>query len=120
MAYFPDDDDGRVLQDMAASGIDLSKPRAIDFMIDVKSESAGKRLTEDLARKGYSVQLEYDPGEPDFESGVDDEEDFGPSWTVYATVTIVPEYDELIARQKALNEIATRHGAKCDSWGTEN
>lgn len=124
---FPSDADGETLKRLAEAGIDLSKPREIDFMIDVPTEDAGKKVSELTKAQGYAVELIFDEGgdEEDFEDEVFDEDDedadddaLGPTWTVYATVTLVPTYEELVARQKALTELATPVGGTCEAWGT--
>jgi hypothetical protein len=45
-------------------------------------------------------------------------EEYEPSWTVYAKVTMVPEYAEIIRTQEELDRIAAPHGGVSDGWGT--
>ena len=118
MPTYPDDADGAVLAQIAAGGVDMSRPMLIDFFVAVSDESTAEAVGNALARAGYDTQIEYDEGEPDEDGAIDpDDEEFGPSWTVCANVTMVPEYGEIIRIQAEFDRIAGPLGGKSDGWG---
>lgn len=121
MPDFPDDADGIVLQHMQEDGIDLSRPRAIDFMVAAEDEQAAEKICAALKAQGYTAEAEFDPGELEdgLEPDEEDEEEFGPSWTVYVEVTMPPEHSELVRIQNELDEIAKPLGGYSDGWGTQ-
>ena len=48
----------------------------------------------------------------------EDDEEFGPLWTVLVLVDMVPAYDEIMRIQKELHELASPLGGQLDGWGT--
>ena len=105
---------------MIDSGVDLSKPIEVEFTLDVADEDMGSKLQDELKAAGYLVELEYEPGELEEDEAVVDEgvlEEFGPSWTLYARVQIVPTYEEIMARQENIGRLASKYGSTCDGWG---
>ncbi|MEM6692109.1 MAG: ribonuclease E inhibitor RraB [Planctomycetota bacterium] len=117
MSVFPNDVDGAVLADLAARGIDLKQPLTIEFPIAAPDESSAKNIAAAIAQEGYKPRIEYDEGEPDFDPEIDDPDEYGPSWTIYISVRIVPEYIELKRIQARLDQIANPSGGKYDGWG---
>jgi len=118
MNSYPDDEDGAVLADLAAQGVDMSQPLSIEFAVDVPDEAAAEKTLEAMTKAGYDAHVEYDEGEPDEEGNIDpDDEEFGPTWTVYADVHMTPEYAEIMRIQAELDELARPHGGLCDGWG---
>lgn len=118
MTDYPDDADGAVLSRMAAEGVDMSQPLQIDFFVDAPDEASAQIVQKALAEEGYVTEIEYDEGEPDEDGNIDpDGGEFGPSWTVYAKVKMVPEYDEIIRIQEELDRIAGPLGGISDGWG---
>ena len=118
MASYPDDDDGRVLADLAAHGVDMSQPLQIEFAVDVPDEEAAAQTQQALTAAGYDSQIVYDEGEPDDTGEIDpDDEEFGPSWTVYALVRMRPEYAEIMRIQADLDRLAGPFDGVSDGWG---
>lgn len=116
MTSYPDDADGAVLAGLAAQGVDMTCPLQIEFLVAVSDEASANRTATAMTEAGYDSHVEYDEGEPDFDPEVDDADEFGPSWTVYANVRMIPEYDEIIRIQDELNQIARLFGGKSDGW----
>ncbi len=57
-------------------------------------------------------------GEPDENGEIDpDDEEFGPAWTVYANVRMIPEYSEIMRIQAELDQLARPFGGNSDGWG---
>lgn len=128
MKTYPNDADGDALRRLAESGVDMSRPRPVDFMVDVEDEAAAQRVLEKLTASGYECEIDFDDGEPDLDEDdgdhedldapedIDPDDEFGPAWTVVASVVIVPDYDEVIKRQRDITAACEPDGY-CDSWG---
>jgi hypothetical protein len=120
MSDFPNDEDGHVLARFAADGVELSRPRLIDFAVAAPHEQAAQQIAAAISKAGYEAEVYYDEGEPDEDGNIDpDDPEFGPSWTVYAKVQMALEHGRLVAIQAHLDRLATPFGGKADGWGTE-
>lgn len=126
MADYPDDADGSLLAELEAQGVDMTRPLLLEFAVAAPDEAAATAISEALAGAGYQSEIDYDDGEPlegeaDEEaladSDADDEEEFGPSWTVYALVELIPDYDEILRIQGELDSLAEPLGGSADGWG---
>lgn len=118
MTSFPDDEDGAVLAELAAQGVDLSQPLQFEFAVAAPDEDAADKIRQAMTQAGYDTQVEYDEGEPNDEGEIDpDDEEFGPSWTVYALVSMVPTHAEIVRIQADLDRMARPHDGFCDGWG---
>lgn len=117
MTTYPDDADGAVLAGLAAEGVDMTRPLLIEFPVAVPDEASATRTAAAMTEAGYESEVEYDEGEPDFDPEVDDADEFGPAWSVYAYVKMIPEYDEIIRIQEELDQIARPFGGRSDGWG---
>ncbi len=111
---YPNDDDGRAITSIAATGMDLSKPTKIEFAIASPDKSASEAMKMILAKGGYDSEVYYDEGEPDFQEG--EESGFGPSWTVYVMLNLVPSYENVVQVQKKLGDLVEKLGGKVDGW----
>lgn len=116
MTIYPDDADGAVLTDLAALGVDMSQLMPIEFPVTVPDEVSANQILKAMSKAGYDSHIEYDEGEPDGKVAPADEE-FGPSWTVFANVRMIPEYNEIMRIQAELDRIARPFGGKSDGWG---
>lgn len=118
MSNYPDDADGEVLAQLAEHGIDMTQPLQLEFMIAADGDESAEAIRQALKKKGYDATIEYDEGEPDEEGNVDaDDEEFGPSWTVYVHRRMVPDYDAIIKIQQDLDAVAEPLGGYSDGWG---
>lgn len=118
MATYPDDADGAVLADLAERGVDMSQPLVIEFPVIAPDEAAAKGIGDALAKAGYEPEVVYDEGEPDENGEIDpNDPEFGPAWTVFVTLQIVPEYKEIIRIQEELDQLARPFGGSSDGWG---
>ena len=102
---------------LEARGVDLTRPLTIEFPVAVANEASARIVAATMIEAGYQSQIEYDEGEPDYNPDTDDAEQFGPSWTVFANVQMVPQYDEIIRIQAELDQISRPWGGKSDGWG---
>jgi len=118
MTTYPDDADGAVLADLAAQGVDMSQPLPIEFPVAVPDEASAHKTLKAMTDAGYESHIEYDEGEPDDDGEIDpDDDEFGPSWTVFANVRMVPEYNEIVRIQAELDRLARPYGGNSDGWG---
>lgn len=118
MTTYPDDADGAVLADLAASGIDMTQPIPIEFAVAVPDEASAQKILKAMTKAGYDSRIWYDEGEPEDEGEIDpDDDEFGPSWTVFADIQMVPEYAEIIRIQEDLDRLARPFGGQSDGWG---
>jgi hypothetical protein len=118
MTKYPNDADGAALTGLAAKGVDMTQLRLIGFAVAVPDEMTANVVAKALVRENYRVEIVFDEGEPDETGRIPQEGEFSPSWTVYAKVTIVPEYSRIIDMQTALDRICCPLGGKSDGWGT--
>lgn len=118
MTDFPDDADGQALARLAQSGVDMTKPISFDFMVAAPDEATAEAIGKSLQAAGYDVELEYDEGEPIEDRGdSDDDGEFGPSWTIYVTISMVPKHSEILRVQQELDALAAQFGGHSDGWG---
>jgi len=122
MREYPDDADGDALANLAAQGLDMSQPLVLEFSIAAPDEQSAKSIADALGKQNYTPEIDFDEREPedDPDASDDDVEDegFGPLWSVYVKVTMVPEYDNVVAVQSELDRIAAPFGGQADGWGT--
>lgn len=115
---YPDDDDGAVLAGLAADGVDMSQPLVIEFPVAVPDEASAEAVSKALVQGGYDCEVVFDQGEPDESGEIDpNDEEFGPSWAVYARVEMVPAYDEIMRIQADLDRLAGPLRGRSDGWG---
>lgn len=118
MPTYPDDADGAVLADLAAKGVDMSQPLLLEFSVAVPDEPSANKTLKRMIKAGYDSHIEYDEGEPNDDGDIDPEdEEFGPSWTVFANVRMIPDYKEIIRIQSHLDALAHPFGGRSDGWG---
>jgi regulator of RNase E activity RraB len=98
--------DARVIENLLQAGSDLSKPHNIDFFFYFPNEAQANAAAAEIAKLGYKVVA------------VDNAQDKS-QWQVYATRTMAPQLEAIIAITQALEELASRHGGNYDGWGTE-
>lgn len=55
---FPDDDNGKMLQAMQESGIDLSKPLDVDFFLVFDDQRDAESALEDLSQSEQAGEVE--------------------------------------------------------------
>ena len=111
---FPNDEDGQVLARIAAAGMDMSIPTTIEFAVAVPSQVTSSLVATALQQHGFTTEVYYDEGEPDFDEEDDDE--FGPSWTVYVPVNCVPSHENVVNVQVKIESIVKDFGGKVDGW----
>lgn len=106
---YPDDADGDVLNAIAESGVDMTQPLTIEFVIDAPSEQHALAIAKDLVAAGHPAETVYEDGEP--------EEGIEPGWVVMIENDLVPDYQRIIDMQAEYNRFAAAHDGKVDGWG---
>ena len=81
MTIFPDDENGRVLRNIAARGNDLTKPRDIDIVVVFAQASSAEQFAEHFRGLGYAVSVQ------ETESGRD------YPWDAIVVRHMVPTYE---------------------------
>lgn len=115
---YPDDADGQVLAEIAAIGTDMTKPHQIHFPIDAPNERSARAIESLLIKQGFTTHFSYDEGQPDKDGHIDtDDAEFGPSWTVYVKVDMVPSHEEIVRMESRLDELVRGLGGKTGGWG---
>ncbi|MCF1427196.1 MAG: ribonuclease E inhibitor RraB [Shewanella sp.] len=102
---FPDDDNGKMLQAMAESGIDLSKALDVDFFLVFDDKRDAESALEDLVTREEQGELEIN-----FNEELD-------KWELIVTLNMVPEYNVIVEREVALNDFASEYDGMTDGWG---
>jgi len=104
---FPDDENGQVLQQMAAQGDDLSVPREVDFAVIFPTEDAALEFAIRLLKNGQKVSFsEYEEHEE-------------LPWQVYAHPFMVPTHENISGYEELLATEAAPLGGQNDGWGCE-
>jgi hypothetical protein len=106
---YPDDADGDVLSAMAESGVDMTQPLTIEFVIDAPGEQNAMDIEKDLIAAGHPAVADFEDGDP--EEGID------PGWVVSVELQMVPDYQRIMDLQEELNRFAGAHGGQVDGWG---
>ena len=108
MKTFPDDDDGDVLRSLQKKGVDLNQPRDVDFYCYARDRATADRIIMLLDGMGFTSSVFDD----------DESESTDERLSVYSTINMMPDYDDLIRTQIELNEVLRPFGTHCDGWGT--
>ena len=108
MINFPDDDDGDVLRSLQRQGVDLSKPRSIDFYCYARDRATADQIAAFLDEYGFKSDV----------SDCDEPEPAPLRYSVYAATWMVPDYDALLRTQAEINDLLRQFGTHCDGWGT--
>ena len=106
---YPDDADGDVLNAIAESGVDMTQPLTIEFVIDAPSERHARAIEEDLAAAGHPAEAVGEDG--DAAEGVE------PGWLVMIEQDVVPEYPRILDMPAECDRFASAHQAKVDGGG---
>lgn len=104
---YPNDETGNVLADMADAGIDLSiKHNVVFFQLFEQKEQAQEMadfLSEKFPEMSIVVKADESPN----------------VWDVDCTVTMVPDYDVVVAQEQEFERISAKFKGYNDGWGIE-
>ncbi|MCG7564006.1 MULTISPECIES: ribonuclease E inhibitor RraB [Pseudoalteromonas] len=102
---FPDDDNGQLLSEIAAAGVDLTQMHSIDFFILFEQKADAERFMSAISADELAPKTKLDTC-PD--TGV---------WEVVTSVTMVPDHQLLNQTEQYLESIANSHEGYGDGWG---
>lgn len=105
----PNDVDGDVLRSLSEKGVDLTKPREIEFYCYAPDYKIASQIVGELSQHGFTPHI-YDDGEED--------NDASKRFSVYNAKMMVPTYQDIIETQRILNSLLKPFGTECDGWGT--
>ena len=102
---FPDDDNGQLLADMAAAGLDLNQVHTVDFFILFEQKPHAEDFIKAITADELApvTQLQKCP-----DTGV---------WEVIASVSMVPEHTLLGQTEQYIESIANPLNGYGDGWG---
>ena len=97
--------DARVIENLAAAGSDISKPHNIDFFMFFPSKSKAKAAATEIEQLGYTIaSIDRPPGQS--------------QWQIHATRVMAPQLEAMTATTRTLEAVAAKHGGDYDGWGT--
>jgi hypothetical protein len=102
---FPNDENGSLLAEMLAAGIDLSQNHDIDFYHLFEKQPQAEKMTALIGDK-------Y----PDTTVRLFEDETPGV-WDVCCTVNIEPSYDNVCEAEKTFESVADKCNGYADGWG---
>lgn len=99
----PEEANADVLRRMAADGDDLTMARHIDFHHLFASEEDAVAFQEANRNEGYQADHDFWAEQN--------------AWLTAVHIRMVPTFEEIMAMELALNEIARSFNGKPDGWG---
>lgn len=112
---YPNDLDGDVLRMIAEDGNDMTVPMEVDFHVALPTEDAANTVAAAVSELGYEAFVDYDDGEDDEDVT---EEEITEPWTCTCRKEMALKYEDIMAVQAQLDEIARPLGGYSDGWGT--
>jgi len=104
---FPDDDTGQVLAEMHQAGIDLSISHEVVFFQLFEQQAQARAMADFLKETMPQVSVSLHPDET-------------PNvWDLDCTLSMVPAYDDIVAREQEFESIAAKFDGYNDGWGIE-
>lgn len=98
---YPDDADGSVLQNMKDSGMDMSVPHEVEFVLVAPNKRVAKKASKLIKLHGYEVDLQ-------------DEED---SVALMCTTHMVLTHPSVVKKLQELMELTEEFDIEIDGWG---
>ena len=95
--------DDRLLTELAASGVDVSVPRPVDFDLTFRDERAARQTVAVLAGLGGDLRIGAAGG-------------FEPRWLVRLTLPMGITPERLAAMRARMEELAEERGGRYEGW----
>jgi|TARA_R110001592_G_scaffold4103_2_gene22977 hypothetical protein len=105
LMQFPDDDNGQLLAEIAAAGIDLNKMHQVDFFILFEQEADAEKFAKEIVSDALVQKAELEKCK---DTGV---------WEVITQVQMVPEHTLLGQAEQYIESIANSFNGYGDGWG---
>lgn len=104
---FPNDESGQVLAEMHAAGIDLSKTHQVTFFQLFEKKEQAEAMASHLKDNAPHIECSLHPDET-------------PNvWDLDCTVSMVPDYELIIAQEAEFELLAGKFEGYNDGWGIE-
>lgn len=104
---FPNDDTGQVLSEMHAAGIDLSQVHQVVYFQLFENKDDALAMAKHLKEKVPDMQIDIKPDET-------------PNvWDLEVTVSMIPDYDAIVAQEAEFEQVARKFNGYNDGWGIE-
>ena len=97
--------DLQVLNQLEEAGSDLSKPHEIEFFLYFPDEASANEAAASIRGQGFVVEVMPPMA--------------GSDWLCFATRTLVPKLEDIVAIGREFTAIAEAHGGEYDGWGTQ-
>lgn len=101
---FPNDKNGNVLRKMYEDGDDFSQSRDIDFTVVLPDSDAVQEFGSYFYHHGLQVKAKKNNSVQEL------------PWDVVVTINMLPDYDDITAFERRLEEIAVPLGGRNDGW----
>jgi hypothetical protein len=95
--------DGQTLAKLVGSGVDVSTPRPVDFVLSFPDERSARRTIAVLAGLAGDLRIGMSGG-------------FNPRWVVRLTLTMAITTERLAALRSRFEEIAAENGGRYEGW----
>lgn len=104
---FPNDDTGQVLEEMHNAGIDLTVVHSVVFFQLFEKKEQAQAMAAYLKEKAPDMEMSIHPDET-------------PNvWDLDCTVSMLPDYDAIVAQEAQFEQIAAKFDGYNDGWGIE-
>lgn len=104
---FPSDESGQVLAEMHAAGIDLTKVHQVTFFQLFEKKEQAQAMAEHLKSNAPHIECKLHPDET-------------PNvWDLDCTVSMIPDYELIIAQEAEFEALANKFDGYNDGWGIE-
>lgn len=101
--YFPNDENGRILQQMHDRGDDLTQPRVVDFFFVFPDRDQALAFIREVDDKTAETCLSWYRGKS--------------MWQVIVKYDMVPDYARITAIESTVTLKAKDLGGRADGWG---
>jgi hypothetical protein len=102
---YPNDANGDVLRRMEARGVDLARPRNIDFTVVFAETVSAEQFAEQFRALGHEVSVKFTETDQDF------------PWDVVVVQHMVPSHHGITDFENFLQSVAEGWGGHNDGWG---
>ncbi|SET87767.1 ribonuclease E inhibitor RraB [Thalassotalea agarivorans] len=105
--YFPNDDTGNVLADMAEAGVDLSVEHNVVYFHLFENKDDAQALAAHIETQYQEYQVTLKPDE------------IPNVWDVDCVVKQIPSYDNIVEQEQWFEKLSAKFNGYNDGWGIE-
>lgn len=104
MKALPNDAVGDALRRYVELGSDLTREMEMEFFVSAPSKESVDKIAERASLKGFNTSVESDEGTNE--------------WTCYCSLTLIPQYDNVVEIEDILADLAKDYGGFPDGFGS--